>query len=109
MPDVEVDQGFPVRCLFSTASGVNKRTLFQVFRFSSNLLFPNQNGCPEEGQEDSGVHQLEARPRHEVRQVQVGLQEDPRDSPTGKGQVGHHRQQHSPAQVKAPRQPSLCH
>ena len=40
-----------------------------------------------------------SRPRHEVRQVQVGLQEDPGDAQTRKGQVGHHRQQHPTTQV----------
>lgn len=46
-----------------------------------------------------GEHQRSFGSGHEVRQVLPGLQADPEDSPPGKGQADHHRQQHSPSQV----------
>ena len=63
-------------------------------------LKKNENGCPEEAEEDRGVHQLPPGAGHEVRQVRAGIQADPQDPEAGQGQARHHWQQHPATQVR---------
>merc|ERR1712029_234728 len=66
-----------------------------VFPNSTEL---NHNGCPKEAKEDRRVYQQQIGFGHEIRQVSIGLQKDPRNFAHGKSQIGDHCQQHSSSQ-----------
>jgi hypothetical protein len=82
-------------------------TVLWLFQ-TTKLSLISHHGRPKEAKEGRRVHQQPTRSGHEVRQVPVGLQKDPRDSSHGQGKIGYYCQQHtSPKVSRWPLQKSL--